>query len=315
MKLFLKNFLSSFFFIKKRVCVKEWKIKKANFYKENNTETKEILEKHLSKILLENQNLKQKIEFLHLENLKLLEENKQIKLELNNSFQQQEKYKEELLITINQQRSIIEDKHLYISILEKKIKTLMREIKNILKIEKSFSIKEFFEKNQEATNQEIPTHYKESIKNKLNTIIKDFISCSEYYKFNLSSKDSIESSINIYSINYRCFFDKLRKDEKYIIFFYSQKENKIFFINDLFSSWIGWKSDFLFNSLSKNRNKGNNKWSNNSHIFTKKPEGLIEIQTKKRGVVSFYYLMKNILINDLYSYTIGILLPLNNKNC
>lgn len=306
MKLYLKTFFS---FLKKKRCNLEKEIEFANSFQKKDS-NEENLETQITEALLKNQKLKQKISFLFSENSKLFEENNQLKLELKNFFEQQDKYKKELLHTINQQRSVIEDKQLYISILEKKIKTLMNEIKNILKIEKNFFIKESSQIPSENKNQEFSNSYKEILKNKINAITKEFISCFKNQNFNSSQKDSLDSSINTYSINYRCFFDKLRKDEKHIIFFYSQKQ--FFFINNLFISWIGEKPNC---SHLNNKTKGNNEWFNNFQIFSQKPEGFIEMQTKKRGLVSFYYTVKNILISDLHSYSIGILLPLNNKNC
>lgn len=303
----MKNFLKKIFY-KNTSKVER---KQISFPNKQKFKPKEDLEKSLKEERLKNNVLNQKIKFLHLELSKIEEENKQLKTELKEIFQKQEKYKEELLKTISQQRSIIEDKHLYNSILEQKIKNLMGEIKNILKIEKTLSFKQSPYLDPQTDSQSC----KKLVEHKINTIIKDFISCSENFNFTPLSKNSVDSFINTHSINYRVFFDKLRKDDKHAIFFYSEQQNKIIFINDLFISWIGGHPNFLPNPFSNNNIKENNTWSDKHHIFKKNTEGFIEIKTKKRGVVTFYYIVKKISMNNLSFYSIGILLPLNNKNC
>lgn len=302
---------------------------KKNFYKNNSTlkrkqislpnKQKFALEEDLEKILekerLNNNILNQKIKFLHIELSKIEEENKQLKNELKEIFQKQEKYKEELLKTISQQRSIIEDKHLYTSILEQKIKKLMGEIKNILKLEKTLSFKQSSYQDLEENSQTSSRSCKKFVEHKINTITKDFIACSENFNFISPSKNSVDSFINTHSINYRVFFEKLRKDDKHAIFFYSEQQNKIIFINDLFLSWIGGNPNFLPNPFSNNNTKENDTWFSNNHVFKKNTEGFVEIKTKKRGFVTFYYIVKKISTNNLSFYSVGILLPLNNKNC
>lgn len=163
--------------------------------------------------------------------------------------------------TVSEQRSVIEKNVQQIGSLESKVKDLSYEIKTLLHLgemsisstskTQPFSLKEesvsydiepdFVEEATTPSDKMIHTPEQAAIQ--LRRCIDIAQKITGAHHFNNPTLRFREYSMDNYTLDLRRLFDSLRSENSCGVVFYSQKENKLLFANNVMRNLLGWSPD------------------------------------------------------------------------
>lgn len=182
------------------------------------------------------------------------------KQSVQDELEQQRKLVADSQKTISDQREGIDKKLQQISQLESKVSDLTYEIKTLIQLaeieNQSMPIYPSFPTVEnpptpiiEAADDEIPHLPEKQVRNETEAgiqlkrcidIAQKITGASHYNSSNSRFKDL---AIDNYTLDLRRLFDSLRMENASAIVFYSQKENKVLFVNNQTRNLLGWSPD------------------------------------------------------------------------
>lgn len=283
----------------------------------------------------------EEIQKLQNENLKVKQQYENILQEFSNfkkTNQEEQEKQSELLSecqqTITQQRALIEKKHQQTLQLETKVRDLTYEIKTLLQLA------EFG--NQSGTNEavendggmlfgETPQKYTFELENEEDPhlfsdkkvrceeeaatqlrrcidIAQKMTGASHYSRGNSRLRDL---AVDNYTLDLRRLFDCLRSENASTVLFYSQKENKLLFVNNQAKNLVGWNPEKFVLDFPEIISSSLEEWKKGIGQLILKNETKISLMMKtKSGSEIQAQAMLGIIPTGIFrNHVIGILYP------
>ncbi|WP_155117382.1 hypothetical protein [Neochlamydia sp. EPS4] len=230
--------------------------------------------------------------------------------------------------TITEQRECIDKKLQQIAQLEIKVSDLTYEIKTLIQLAE-------IENQSMPIYSSLPLEQAGSIYPPLSDIFEEEISClpekkvrnsiqaniqlkrcidiaqkitgaSHYYNTSSRFKDL---AVDNYTLDLRRLFDSLRAENASAIIFYSQKENKILFVNNQCRSLLGWSPDKFVQSFNEIVEPSKDIWRQGIASLAIKNDNHISLKMKsKAGAQVEVHALLGIIPTGIFRYhVLGVL--------
>lgn len=253
----------------------------------------EILEAQKKQMSLEAQLESQKEEILNLNKEKerlqrqsdqILRDFNQFKDSSEEKFEQTRIFLGEYQQTINEQRQAIETKQQLVGQLESKVRDLTYEIKTLLQLAemarthepapaipeseptteapppyKAEATEEIYDLSSN-TDKQVNSEEEAASQLKRCIDIAQKITGANHYSSRLSRLKDLP--MDNYALDLRRLFDSLRSENSATVFVYSQKENKVLFVNNQVRGLLGWSTDKFNQSFGEIIEEEAEAWKN-----------------------------------------------------
>lgn len=195
--------------------------------------------------------------------------------------------------TMSEQKAVIEKKQHQIAQLETKVHDLTYEIKTLLQLAEIGNAPE--EHKHKPAHMETPQQAHEDIpvmpENQIRSIedavvqLKRCVDIAQ--KITGSNQFTSPSSPRMigddyFAIDYRRLFDNLRSENGATVFFYSQKENKMLFVNNQCRNLLGWTPEKFIQNFSDIVQQ-HDEWKNSLSQLTIHPETRLSMIMKSKS--------------------------------
>lgn len=204
--------------------------------------------------------------------------------------------------TMAEQKAVIEKKQHQIAQLESKVRDLTYEIKTLLQlaelgnqpldaeIRQSFLLSDsapppsyYLETDQEdlpsIPESQVRTFEEAASQLKRCVDIAQKMTGAGYFSGSSRLRDIHEDH---YAIDLRRLFDSLRSEKGGALLFYSQKENRLLFVNALIRNLVGWSPDKFVQSFPEIVQQGMEEWNKALALLLSQPEVKISFIIKSK---------------------------------
>lgn len=270
----------------------------------------DLLEAQLEKKLNEIIDLNKDKERLQRQSEQILRDFNQFKDSSEEKFAQTRIFLGEYQQTISEQRLTIESKQQLVGQLEAKVRDLTYEIKTLLQLAETAQAQTHPTPPLEIlqTTEAQPSHsYKTDIEDDSSEIataekqviteeeallqlkrcvdIAQKITGANHYTSRLSRLKDLP--MDNYALDLRRLFDSLRSENSATVIVYSQKENKLLFVNNQVKGMLGWGSDKFIQSFSEIIEEDTESWKNLVSQLAYKNDSKARLLMKSKSGQSF----------------------------
>lgn len=196
--------------------------------------------------------------------------------------------------TMSEQKALIENKQHQIGQLESKVQDLTYEIKTLLQLAELGNLPNDYTPSRSAytdatpnAEEDIPVIPENHVRSADEAVVQLKRCIDIAQKITGSQQFTSQATPrmigeNHYAMDYRRLFDNLRAENGATVFFYSQKDNKMLFVNNQCKNLLGWTPEKFVQNFSE-INLQNDEWKNAlSHLLVH-PDAKTNLMMKSKS--------------------------------